>query len=204
MLKKAVALFFLVTFSSVVFYACRCKEQNHFLRFENLYTHIFSSAQNGWNDSVFAGDTLYVDLAAQLSCVAQSKVAPAFLITSVNATSIHCPCGELGFRSKLTGISVVANTVYGGFLPGTDITNLFAAYTWMRNTDNSVVYSYYHSSSFTELLKQNTNAENGMGGSSLSLFVTQKPADSFLHSFTFRFHTADSVYSVATQNFRWQ
>ncbi len=202
-MKKPIGIYLLSLFTAVVLYACTCKEQGSFLKLQNLFLETHTSTEFEWRDSIFTRDTLYLDLGISTYCIAQSNATFDALLNPMKAFSKKCNCGASGFRNPVTQFKITTDSSYAGYTAGTDITHLFAAFTWYRDGNYLPVYTYYNSATFTETLSRSIGADNGQGWGNLNLFITQKPNDTQFHSFTFQLTTADTSLTISTKVFKW-
>lgn len=204
MFKKYIVLSAVALIMAFVLYACKCsKEYGHYIGIYGFYSYLSESEDDViQNIDTVTNDTLFLSTGLSLQCIAQTQTG-FNLLNTVQATSIICPCGESGFHHPPQSLTVYANTSYGSYIAGADVTSLFTGTETFYDSTGKLVTNYFSPNLFASKLVNNAYVSSKIGHSKVTMFLTQKPADADPHSFKVQLTTADTVYTFQTDTFRW-
>jgi hypothetical protein len=125
------------------------------------------------------------------------------MLNTANATTIICPCGESGFHHSPQALKIYTDTNYASYTAGADVTSLFTGTETFYDSTGHLVTNYFAPGLFASKLINNAYVSSKMGHSQVKMFLTQKPADTNLHSFKVELTTSDTVFTFQTDTFRW-
>lgn len=200
MLLRFLKIYAIALLLSVVLDACKCSEEGEYQKISTISFKAYNTYSSDFEAILVKRDTLFMRLQFTTDCIAKTQSAPIsdFFISRAMAFSKQCICGKKGYVNPVTQVKIFADSAYAGRPAGSDITSLVGVF---KNYQSST--TILPVDSISQSIMEDYTAYNGNGYKHFGLFLTQKPGDSLLHTFTIKVTSPDSVRTSTTFPVRW-